>query len=253
MSHASVLATAPWNFRCDYSTGADLCDAFVTGRDSSCLLAFLLTANHEAAERCFVAALDQAIKANAVFKEWVTSWIRRPFRVFRGGLVEVAGNGNNAFFGGQMVLLVDYLYLLRPMVRSRMKRISGLLRSLSVIMLASLVFQGCNAVNPLCGSARPAPIIGSLSASTITLAEVQEGFVLNVYGARFVSSSVVVINGTNLNTLVTSSTQLQVTITDALISAPGTASVTVNTPSGTSGDLGCSSGGTSGALALTIT
>jgi hypothetical protein len=29
--------------------------------------------------------------------------------------------------------------------------------------------------------------------------------------------------------------------------------VTVNTPSGTSGDLGCTSGGTSSALALTIT
>jgi hypothetical protein len=152
-----------------------------------------------------------------------------------------------------VVLLVDCLYLLRPMVRSRMKRISAFLRSLSVLMLASLVFQACNAVNPLCGSARPAPIIGSLSASTITLAEVQEGFVLKVYGARFVSSSVVVINGTTLNTLVISSTQLQFTITAAVISAPGTVDVTVNTPSGNSGDLGCTSGGTSGALVLTIT
>jgi len=134
-----------------------------------------------------------------------------------------------------------------------MKRISAFVRSLSVLMLASLVFQACNALNPLCGSARPAPIIGSLSASTITLAEVQQGFVLDVYGAKFVSSSVVVINGTNLNTLVTSSTQLQVTITAAVISAPGTASVTVNTPSGNAGDVGCSSGGTSGALVLTIT
>ena len=60
------------NFRCDYATGADFCDAFVTGTDSSYLLAFLLTANHEAAERCFVAALDQAFKTNAVFKEWAT-------------------------------------------------------------------------------------------------------------------------------------------------------------------------------------
>jgi len=84
----------------------------------------------------------------------------------------------------------------------------------------------------------PAPIIGSLSASTITLAEVQQGFVLNVYGAQFVSSSVVVINGINMNTLVTSSTQLQFTITAAVISAPGTVGVTVNTPSGNSGDLG---------------
>ena len=65
------------NFRCDYATGADFCDAFVTSTDSSYLLAFLLTANHEADERCFVAALDQAFKANAVFKEWATSWIRR--------------------------------------------------------------------------------------------------------------------------------------------------------------------------------
>jgi|HubBroStandDraft_2_1064218.scaffolds.fasta_scaffold485934_2 hypothetical protein len=28
------------NFRCDYITGADLCDAFVTSTDSSYLLAF---------------------------------------------------------------------------------------------------------------------------------------------------------------------------------------------------------------------
>src|ERR1700691_1149198 len=125
-----------------------------------------------------------------------------------------------------------------------MKRISAFLASLSVLMLAALVFQACNAANPLCASARPAPIIGSLSATTITLAQVQQGFVLNVYGAKFVSGSVVVINGTNLSTLVTSSTQLQSAITTAVICAPGTASVTVNTPSGNSGALGCSSGGT---------
>jgi hypothetical protein len=133
------------------------------------------------------------------------------------------------------------------------KRISAFWRPLSALLLASLVFQACNALNPLCGSARPAPIIGSLSASTITFAEVQPGFVLNVYGAQFVSSSVVVINGTALSTVVTSSTQLQVTITTAVISAPGTANVTVNTPSGNAGDLGCISGGTSSALVLTIT
>ncbi|MFZ1009470.1 MAG: hypothetical protein WAN65_21700 [Candidatus Sulfotelmatobacter sp.] len=134
-----------------------------------------------------------------------------------------------------------------------MKRISAFLPLLSLLLLASLVFQACNSLNPLCGSARPAPIIGSLSASTITLAEVQQGFVLDVYGAKFVSSSVVVINGINLDTLVTSSTQLQFTITTAVISAPGTANVTVNTPSGNSGDVGCTSGGTSSALVLTIT
>jgi hypothetical protein len=134
-----------------------------------------------------------------------------------------------------------------------MKRISVFLWAVSALVLTSLALQACNALNPLCGSARPAPIIGSLSATTITLAEVQPGFLLDVYGAHFVSSSVVVINGTKLSTSVTSSTQLQVTITTAVISAPGTASVTVSTPSGNTGDVGCTSGGTSGSLDLAIT
>jgi hypothetical protein len=37
--------------------------------------------------------------------------------------------------------------------------------------------------------------------------------------------------------------QLQVTLTTALVTGPGTASVTINTPSGNSGNLGCTSGG----------
>ena len=132
-----------------------------------------------------------------------------------------------------------------------MKRIGISLRLLSALLVVLPFFPGCNALNPLCESARPAPVIGSLSATTITFAEVQQGFLLTVNGSQF--SSVVVINGTTLTTNVMSSQQLQVTITTAVISAPGTASVTVNTPSGNTGNLGCTSGGTSGALALTIT
>lgn len=139
------------------------------------------------------------------------------------------------------------------MVRSHVRRISAFLLPLSASLLALIVFESCSSINPLCGSARPSPIIGSLSASTITLAEVQQGFVLTVNGSQFVSSSVGIINGTTLSTAVISSTQLQMTITTAVISAPGTAMVTVETPSGNSGDLGCTSGGTSSALALTIT
>jgi hypothetical protein len=123
----------------------------------------------------------------------------------------------------------------------------------TAILLALSVLPGCNSINPLCGSARPVPVIGSLSASTITFAQVQQSFVLGVNGKNFVSASVVVINGTTLSTTVLSNQQLQVTITSGLISGPGTASVMVNTPSGNSGDLGCSSGGTSGTLKLTIT
>ena len=154
---------------------------------------------------------------------------------------------------GVMAILSLVHFRRLPGVRCHMKQISVFLRSLSALLLALLFFPGCNALNPLCGSARPAPIIGSLSPTTITFAEVQQGFLLTVNGSQFVSSSVVVINGTTLSTTFVSSEELQVTITTAVISAPGTASVTVNTPSGTSGDLGCTSGGTSSALVLTIT
>src|SRR5271167_2111741 len=125
-------------------------------------------------------------------------------------------------------LTVHWVPLSKSKMKYRMKQSSAFLRPLSTLLLALLVFQGCNAINPLYGSARPAPIIGSLSASTITFAEVQQGFLFTVNGNQFVSSSVVVINGTTLSTEVTSSQQLQVTITTALISAPGTASVTVS-------------------------
>jgi hypothetical protein len=121
------------------------------------------------------------------------------------------------------------------------------------IVLALVFLPGCNSLNPLCGSSRPAPVIGSLSASTITFAQVQQGFLLTVSGKKFVSSSVVIINGTTLTTTVQSSQQLQVTIPIDLFSGPGTANVTINTPSGNSGYLGCSSGGTSSSLTLTIT
>jgi hypothetical protein len=123
----------------------------------------------------------------------------------------------------------------------------------SALLLAMLILQGCNALNPLCGSARPAPSISSLSAATIAFAQVQKGFLLTVNGSHIVSSSVVLINGTTLPTQVVSSSQLQVTLTIAVITGPGTASVTIHTPSGNSGDLGCTSGGTSHALTLTIT
>lgn len=65
------------DYRSDYATRADFCRAFADDTDSLYLLAFLLTTNHEDAENCFVAAVDQAFRSKTVFKEWVTSWIGR--------------------------------------------------------------------------------------------------------------------------------------------------------------------------------
>jgi hypothetical protein len=125
---------------------------------------------------------------------------------------------------------------------------------LSLTVLALLFLPGCNnTLNPLCGSSRPAPLIGSLAPSTIGFDQVQQGAVLIVNGSQFVSSSEVVINGKTLSATVMSSQQLKVTITTGVISGPGKINVTVHTPSGNSGDLGCSSGGTSSALLLTVT
>ena len=127
--------------------------------------------------------------------------------------------------------------------------------SLSFAALLSLLFlPGCgnNTLNPLCGGARPAPLIASLSPSTMTLAEVQQGDTLIVNGSHFVAASQVVINTTPLSATVVSAEQLKVTLSSDVISGPGIVKVSVVTPSGNSGDVGCTSGGTSSVLVLTV-
>ena len=121
------------------------------------------------------------------------------------------------------------------------------------ILLATLLLAGCNnTLNPLCGSARPAPLIASLSPSTISFAQIQQGTLLTVDGSQFVSSSEVVINGKPLSTTVISSQQLTVMLTTGVISGPGPVNVSVDTPGGNSGNLGCTSGGDSSTLVLTV-
>jgi len=120
-------------------------------------------------------------------------------------------------------------------------------------LLAVLFLPGCNnTLNPFCGSARPVPMIGSLSPSTVDFTQVEQGVVLTVKGAKFVAASQVEINGKPLATSVLSDSQLKVTLTSGVISGSGAVNVVVNTPSGGSGDVGCSSGGNSSTLVLTV-
>jgi ABC-type phosphate transport system substrate-binding protein len=128
------------------------------------------------------------------------------------------------------------------------------LASLSLASLSSLLLlAGCNnALNPLCGSSRPAPLIGSLSPSTVSFSQVQAGTELTINGSQFVSASQVLINSTPLSATVVSSQQLKVKLSSDLISAPGSVKVMVETPSGNTGDLGCTSGGKSSTLVLTV-
>jgi hypothetical protein len=95
-------------------------------------------------------------------------------------------------------------------------------------------------------------VIGSLVPSTITFAQVEQGAVLTVNGGQFVSASEIVINGRALAANVVSSSQLKITLSNSVITGPGPVNVSVLTPSGNSGDLGCSSGGKSSQLVLTV-
>jgi hypothetical protein len=95
-------------------------------------------------------------------------------------------------------------------------------------------------------------MIGSISPSAVSFADVQQGVVLTVTGSNFVPASELVVNGKSLAATDVSSSKLQVTLNTAVISGPGSVSVKVFTPSGNSGDVGCSSGGTSSVLDLTV-
>ena len=133
-------------------------------------------------------------------------------------------------------------------MRFRLCGVFGCLLVLGISMLA-----GCNnTLNPLCGSARPVPVIGSLSPATMSFADVQQGATLTINGSHFVSSTQVVINSTPISATVLSDQQLKVKVSTDVIPAPGPVKVMAQTPSGNSGDLGCSSGGNSSVLMLTV-
>lgn len=61
----------------EYATIEDFRRIFGDDHEDLYQLSFLLTADHAKAEQCFVAGLDDAIKANDVFKDWAHSWAKR--------------------------------------------------------------------------------------------------------------------------------------------------------------------------------
>jgi hypothetical protein len=65
------------NFRADYAKHADFCEVFQRDMNPLYLLAFLLTANHKEAEKCFALTVEKAFKESAVFKEWARSRVKR--------------------------------------------------------------------------------------------------------------------------------------------------------------------------------
>jgi hypothetical protein len=60
-----------------YARGSDFCRIFSTQMNGLYQLSFLLTADPEIAEQCFVSGLEDCAGANRIFKEWAASWARR--------------------------------------------------------------------------------------------------------------------------------------------------------------------------------
>src|SRR5215470_1235163 len=60
-----------------YATDSDFCRIFRDDMSSLYMLSYVLTADHDLAEKCFVSGLDDCSSGNRVFKEWARSWARR--------------------------------------------------------------------------------------------------------------------------------------------------------------------------------
>ena len=65
------------DFRDGYATCSDFCEVFRRNTTHLYLLAFLLTANHQEAQECFVGAMGKAFAQKNVFKGWKESWSKR--------------------------------------------------------------------------------------------------------------------------------------------------------------------------------
>lgn len=60
-----------------YATRRDFQEIFTEDMAGLHLLAFLLTADPDKAEQCFVAGLESSIHGNPVFRQWARSWSKR--------------------------------------------------------------------------------------------------------------------------------------------------------------------------------
>lgn len=60
-----------------YATCEDFIHVFHEDMDGLYQLSLLLAGDHERAEKCFVAGIENCVKENRVFREWARSWAKR--------------------------------------------------------------------------------------------------------------------------------------------------------------------------------
>lgn len=61
----------------DYATVEDFRNVFMEEMNKLHLLALLLTGDEAKAEQCFVAAVEDSVSSNSVFRDWARSWAKR--------------------------------------------------------------------------------------------------------------------------------------------------------------------------------
>jgi hypothetical protein len=61
----------------EYAMSEDFYKLFKEDVEGLYLLSFMLTADHERAEQCFVGGLEGSVNGNSVYKQWARSWARR--------------------------------------------------------------------------------------------------------------------------------------------------------------------------------
>jgi DNA-directed RNA polymerase specialized sigma24 family protein len=61
----------------EYATAEDFCRIFAESMNDLYQLAYLLTGDHQKAEKCYVAGLEDSVNSNRVFKDWAHSWAKR--------------------------------------------------------------------------------------------------------------------------------------------------------------------------------
>jgi hypothetical protein len=60
-----------------YATSEDFCRVFREDLDTLYQLSFLMTGDHEKAEKCFLAGLEDCYRANHVLRDWALCWAKR--------------------------------------------------------------------------------------------------------------------------------------------------------------------------------
>jgi DNA-directed RNA polymerase specialized sigma24 family protein len=60
-----------------YATREDFVEVFDEDVSGLCQLSFLLTGDHQKAEKCFVAGIEDCAKENHGFRVWARSWAKR--------------------------------------------------------------------------------------------------------------------------------------------------------------------------------